>query len=202
VELLIATQNRGKVREYQQLLAALDWQVIGLADIGLQTMEVEETETTFAGNALLKAKAYAAASGKLALADDSGLVVDALDGAPGVYSARYGQPEFDDAGRRAYLLEKMGAVPTAQRTGRFVCVIALYDPRTAATYTVEGTCEGSILQEERDGGHGFGYDALFQPNGYSQTFAELAPEIKNQISHRGQAAAQLGAVLKQIADMA
>jgi XTP/dITP diphosphohydrolase len=198
LELLIATQNRGKVREYQQLLADVDFDVIGLPDIGLDTMDVEETETTFAGNAILKAKAYAAASGKLSLADDSGLVVDALDGAPGVYSARYGKPEFDDAGRRAYLLENLKDVPDAQRTARFKCVIAVHDPRTDTTYTVEGTCEGIILQEERDAGHGFGYDTLFQPNGYSQTFAELTPDVKNRISHRGQATAKLPDVLKQI----
>jgi XTP/dITP diphosphohydrolase len=198
LELLIATQNRGKVRDFQQLLAGIDFEVIGLADIGLDTMDVEETETTFAGNAILKAKAYATASGKLSLADDSGLVVDALDGAPGVYSARYGKPEFDDAGRRAYLLENLKDVPDAQRTARFKCVIAVHDPRTDATYTVEGTCEGIILQEERDAGHGFGYDALFQPNGYSQTFAELTPDVKNRISHRGQATAKLPDVLKQI----
>jgi XTP/dITP diphosphohydrolase len=198
LELLIATQNRGKVRDFQQLLADIDFEVIGLADIGLDTMDVEETESTFAGNAILKAKAYAAASGKLSLADDSGLVVDALDGAPGVYSARYGKPEFDDAGRRAYLLENLKDVPDAKRTARFKCVIAIHDPRTDMTYTVEGTCEGTILHEERDGGHGFGYDALFQPKGYSQTFAELVPDVKNRISHRGQATAKLPDVLKQI----
>jgi XTP/dITP diphosphohydrolase len=198
VELLIATQNQGKVREYQRLLADVGFEVMGLADIGLGSMDVEETGTTFAENAILKAKAYAEVSGKLALADDSGLVVDALNGAPGVYSARYGKSEFDDAGRRAFLLENMRDIPDAERTAHFTCVIAVCDPRTATVYTVEGRCNGHILQAERDGGKGFGYDALFQPNGYTQSFAELAPEEKNRISHRGQAVAKLPDVLKQI----
>ena len=198
MELLIATQNQGKVREYQRLLDGIGFEVIGLADIGLGSMDVEETGTTFAENATLKAKAYAEASGKLALADDSGLVVDALDGAPGVYSARYGKPEFDDAGRRAFLLENMRDVPDSERTAHFTCVIAVCDPRTDTLYTVEGHCNGRILQAERDGGKGFGYDALFQPEGYTQSFAELAPEEKNRISHRGQAVAKLPDALSKI----
>lgn len=198
MELLIASQNQGKIREYQRLLADVGFEVIGLADVGLASLDVEETGTTFAENAILKAKTYAAASKKLTLADDSGLVVDALDGAPGVYSARYGKPEFDDAGRRKHLLENMTHVENDQRTAHFMCVIAVYDPRTATTYTVEGRCEGQILEAERDGGTGFGYDALFQPNGYTQSFAELAPEEKNRISHRGNAVTKLPDVLKQI----
>ncbi|MDQ7027864.1 MAG: RdgB/HAM1 family non-canonical purine NTP pyrophosphatase [Anaerolineae bacterium] len=198
MELLIASQNQGKIREYQRLLADVDFEVLGLADVGLDSLDVEETGTTFAENAILKAKTYAAASGKLTLADDSGLVVDALDGAPGVYSARYGQPDFDDGGRRKYLLEKLTHIANDQRTAHFMCVIAVYDPRTDTTHTVEGRCDGQILEAERDGGKGFGYDALFQPNGYTQSFAELAPEEKNRISHRGNAVKKLPDILKQI----
>lgn len=198
MELLIATQNKGKVKEYQRLLAGVDATVIGLADVGLGDLDVEETGTTFEENALLKAKAYAEASGKIALADDSGLVVDALDGRPGVYSARYGKPEFDDAGRRAYLLEEMTDVPLEQRSARFRCVIAVYNPETEANYTVDGACEGTILTEERDAGKGFGYDALFQPEGYDKTFGELAPEEKNNISHRGVAAKKLPDILSKL----
>lgn len=198
MELLIATQNQGKVKEYQRLLADVDATVIGLNDIGLGDMDVEETGTSFEENALLKAKAYAEASGKIALADDSGLVVDALDGRPGVYSARYGKPEFDDAGRRAYLLAEMKDVPLNERSARFRCVIAVYDPKTETSYTVDGACEGMILTEERDAGKGFGYDALFQPEGYNKTFAELAPEEKNRISHRGIAAKKLPDVLTKL----
>ena len=198
MELLIATQNQGKVKEYQRLLSDVSADIIGLNDVGLGDLDVEETGTTFEENALLKAKAYAEASGKIALADDSGLVVDALDGRPGVYSARYGRPEFDDAGRRAYLLEELQSVPMDERTARFRCVIAVYDPESKQSYTVDGACEGIILTEERNAGKGFGYDALFQPIGYDKTFAELEPEEKNNISHRGQAAKKLPEVLAEI----
>jgi XTP/dITP diphosphohydrolase len=196
MDLLIATQNQGKLREYRQILANENITVIGLADIGLDELDVEETGTTFAENALLKAKAYAEASGKLALADDSGLVVDALNGEPGVYSARYGDSSFDDAGRRKYLLENMRDVPANGRSARFKCVIALYEPISEGSNTVEGACEGQILLEERDAGKGFGYDALFLPEGFTKSFAELDAEEKNRISHRGQAAKKLPEILK------
>ncbi len=198
MELLIATQNQGKVKEYQRLLADVDATVIGLTDVGLGDLDVEETGTTFEENALIKAKAYAEASGKIALADDSGLVVDALDGRPGVYSARYGKPEFDDAGRRKYLLEEMIDIPVTERTARFRCVIAVYNPATEISYTVDGACEGTILTEERDAGKGFGYDAVFQPEGYDKSFGELAPEEKNSISHRGVAAKKLPDILAKL----
>ena len=194
-ELVIATQNAGKLREYQRLLADLPYRIVGLAEIGLGDLDVEETGTTFAENATLKARAYAQASGRLCLADDSGLVVDALDGRPGVYSARYGTPDLDDAGRRAYLLDEMAGIPDAERTARFVCVIAIHDPQGDSTETVTGTCEGRILQEERDAGQGFGYDAVFLPDGYDLSFAELPAAEKNRISHRGQAAKQVGQIL-------
>lgn len=198
MELLIATQNQGKVKEYQRLLADVDATVIGLQEVGLGDLDVEETGTTFEENALLKAKAYAEASGKIALADDSGLVVDALDGRPGVYSARYGKPEFDDAGRRAYLLEEMLDVPSEKRTARFRCVIAVHNPETGESYTVDGACEGTILTEERDAGKGFGYDAVFQPDGYDKSFGELDPAEKNRISHRGLAAKKLPDILVKL----
>lgn len=197
MQLLIATQNKGKIREYQELLGSSAWQIIGLADVGLHTMDVEETGSTFEENALLKARAYAEASGLLALADDSGLVVHALDSRPGVYSARYGNQK-DDAARRAYLLNEMSSIPPAERSAHFMCVIAIYDPANGASYVVEGRCDGVILTEERDGGHGFGYDALFQPDGLQKTFAELPGDQKNSISHRGRAVAQLPQVLERI----
>lgn len=200
MELLIATQNKGKVKEYQRLLADLGWNIIGLADVGLSKLDVEETGTTFAENALLKARAYAEASGKIALADDSGLVVDALDGRPGIYSARYGTPDLDDAGRRHYLLNEMADIPQDERTARFMCVIALYDPETETSATVEGACEGYILETERDGGKGFGYDAIFQPAGFEKSFAEISQDEKNRISHRGEAAKKLPPVLAQFSE--
>ena len=198
MDLLVATHNMGKVREFSQLLAGTDFTVISLGDVGLTHFDVEETGKTFADNAALKATSYARVSGRITLADDSGLVVDALDGQPGVYSARYGSPDLDDAGRRAYLLNEMRFIPEEKRSARFVCVIAIADPRSYDTYLVQGTCEGKILFEERHGGHGFGYDALFVPRGYEQSFAELEPEDKNRISHRGLAVAKLPEVLSQI----
>ncbi|MEL6402944.1 MAG: RdgB/HAM1 family non-canonical purine NTP pyrophosphatase [Chloroflexota bacterium] len=195
MELLIATQNKGKVKEYQRLLADLEWTIMGLDEVGLGKLDVEETGTTFEANALLKAKAYAEASGKIALADDSGLVVDALDGRPGVYSARYGTPDLDNAGRRAYLLDEMTDIQPEQRTARFMCVIAIYDPKTDKSATTAGACEGVILQEERDGGKGFGYDAIFQPEGFDKSFGEITQEEKNRISHRGVAVKKLPPIL-------
>lgn len=198
MDLLIATQNQGKLREYRRILEDMNINIIGLDELGLGEMEVKETGTSFEQNAILKAKAYAEASGKLSLADDSGLVVDALNGEPGVYSARYGDKSFDDAGRRKYLLEKMRDIPQSDRSARFKCVIALYDPTKQEIYTVEGTCEGQILLEEHDAGRGFGYDALFRPDGFERSFAELEADEKNRISHRGQAAQKLPEILKQI----
>jgi XTP/dITP diphosphohydrolase len=197
VKLLIATQNKGKVREYQQLLGSSEWQIIGLEAVGLAGMDVEETGSSFEENAIIKAKAYAEASGLLALADDSGLVVDALDGRPGIYSARYGGQK-DDAARRHYLLNEMQSIPPQERSAHFICVLAIFDPHSGQLYTVAGRCDGHVVTEERDGGHGFGYDPVFQPDGYDRTFAELTGDEKHRISHRGKAVAQLPAVLQQI----
>lgn len=186
--LLIATQNAGKVAEYRRLLAGLAGvECVGTDAVGLAAMEVNETGTTFEANARLKALAYAPASGLVALADDSGLMVDALGGAPGVYSARYGGDGLDDAGRRAHLLAALAGVPEGQRGARFVCVIAIATPDGATCHTVSGVCEGRILTQERGSG-GFGYDALFVPEGHTRTFAELDSATKNALSHRGRAA--------------
>jgi len=195
MKLLIATGNAGKLREYRRMLQNLDFEIVGLEDVGLKGLDVEETGMTFIENAILKAEAYGAASGLLTLADDSGLVVDALDGRPGVYSARYGGAGLDNAGRRAYLLQEMATVPETERSARFVCVIALHHPEKGETHTTEGTVEGRILQEERDAGTGFGYDPVFQPDGYDLSFAEMPADEKNRISHRGRAAAQVPGVL-------
>lgn len=192
MELLIATHNSGKVEEYRALLSA--YRVIGLEDVGLGAVDVEETGDTFAKNAVLKAVTYARASGKIALADDSGLCVDALNGAPGVYSARYGGEGKTDADRRQYLLAQLQTV-ASPRTAYFVCVIAIHHPKTGQTLVAEGRCEGEILTEER-GENGFGYDRLFLPNGYTQTFGELPADLKNVISHRAHAVAQVPELLK------
>lgn len=183
-ELLLATRNPGKVQEFRALLAHLPVTVLSAADIeGLP--DVEETGTTFAENATQKAVALAQASGRIALADDSGIEVDALGGAPGVYSARYAGPAADDGANRRKLLAALAGVPDGQRTGRFRCAIALAAPDGLLT-VVEAAWEGTIAHAERGSG-GFGYDSVFVPTGGERTAAELAPAEKNAVSHRAQA---------------
>jgi XTP/dITP diphosphohydrolase len=183
--LLVATNNPGKIREYEELLDGLPVQIVLPAQVGL-ALEVDESGKTFEENARIKALAYARASGLLTLADDSGLEVDPLGGAPGVHSARYAGLEADDAGRYRKLLAALAAVPPGQRSARFRCVVALAQP-DGTVYTAGGTCEGEIGFEPR-GKHGFGYDPVFIVQGYEgQTMAELPPEIKNRISHRARA---------------
>lgn len=198
MELLVATGNKGKLREYEILLAEADVTLLSLSDVGLADLDVEETGDTFQQNAEQKAVAYAEASGKFALADDSGLCVDALHGEPGVRSARYGDGSLDDAGRRQKLLSALEDVPDEQRTARFECVIAVANPRTGKSIVAHGICKGRILSADQDGGEGFGYDAIFKPDGYDQSFAELSKEVKNRISHRGEAARQLLPILQQL----
>jgi XTP/dITP diphosphohydrolase len=184
-KLLVATHNPGKVREYRELLAGLPIEVTYL-DAEAIALEVEETGQTFAENAILKATAYARASGLWTWADDSGLEVDALGGAPGVYSARYGGPGLSDAERYRKLLDALSGVPWAQRTARFRCVVAL---ATAGgeVQTAAGACEG-IIAFGPIGGNGFGYDPVFYLPAIGQTLAQLPPETKHELSHRGRAA--------------
>ncbi|MEA3349433.1 MAG: RdgB/HAM1 family non-canonical purine NTP pyrophosphatase [Chloroflexota bacterium] len=183
-KLLIATQNRGKFDEIQALLSKLDIELISPAEIGLN-LHVAETGTTYAQNAALKAQAYAQASGLTALADDSGLEVDALDGEPGLYSARYApKPKATDADRRAYLLEKLQPHPHPW-IARFRCVVAL-TPVGGDTVFTEGICPGEIIPEER-GQHGFGYDPIFLVASMERTMAELSMDEKNRLSHRARA---------------
>jgi len=185
VKLLVATNNPGKVREYEDLLVGLPLEVTFPAQEGI-ALEVEESGATFEENARLKALAYARASGLLTLADDSGLEVDALGGAPGVRSARYAGAGASDADRYQKLLDALVGVPEAQRTARFRCVVALAWP-DGTVRTAEGRCEGQIGLAPR-GEHGFGYDPVFIVDGFGgQTMAELPPEVKNRISHRARA---------------
>ena len=183
--LVLATQNPGKVREFAELLvtAGLHARVIGLREAGVSAPE--ETGTTFRENAVLKARHAAATSGQLALADDSGLEVDGLNGAPGVYSARYAGPNADDEANRQKLITALEAVPDAARTARFRCALAIAGP-DGAVEVVEGVCEGTISIEPR-GTNGFGYDPLFVLPERGQTMAELTPAEKNAISHRARA---------------
>lgn len=183
--ILLASNNRGKQRELLALLGDLEVEILTPAVLGL-ALEVEETGTTYAENAVLKAEAFGAASGLLTVADDSGLEVDALDGAPGVYAARYAGHGATDAMRRAKLLGALAEVPTP-RTARFRAVVAVRAP-TGALTTFEGVCEGEIALEERGAG-GFGYDPVFYIPERSATMAELPEALKNEISHRGRAIA-------------
>ena len=186
MRLLIATNNVGKVREYAELLAGSGFDLFRLADVGLDN-EVEETGATFTENASLKARAYGLASGLLTLADDSGLEVDALGGAPGVHSARYAGPGATDADRIRKLLAALDGVPWEKRTANFRCIIALSWP-DGHLETFEGRCDGVIAFEPK-GTNGFGFDPVFYMPEYNCTMAELPMDIKNRISHRGRAAA-------------
>lgn len=194
-ELLVATNNAGKVRELERLLAGLPLRLRLLKDFA-PVAEPEETGETFAENAALKALYYSAHAGLLTLSDDSGLVVDALNGAPGVRSARYMGPDATYAERMARLLEEVGATGDRERSARFVCVIAIAEPSTGELLTFEGRVEGRISREPRGAG-GFGYDPVFIPEGHTQTFGELPDEIKQSISHRALAAAAAARYLRE-----
>lgn len=178
----LATANRGKVEELSRLLPS--WvEVTTIADLGVELPE--ETGETFLENALLKARAVAERAQVVAVADDSGLEVDALGGLPGVRSARFaGEPPNDQA-NNVLLLEKLAGVPPEGRTARFRSVVAMVAPDCCEFYE-EGVVEGEIVSSPR-GESGFGYDPLFQPQGYLRTFAEMALDEKNEISHRGRA---------------
>ena len=181
MKLILASKNRHKLAELDAILRGLGMEVALESEYGLD-IDVEETGTTFAENSYLKAKAVFDASGHAAIADDSGLMVDALHGEPGVYSARYGGRQTD-AARTAYLLENMKNVPDDQRGAQFVSVITCIFP-DGRKITAKGVCRGTILHETHGTG-GFGYDPVFFVPEYGMTFAELSAEQKNAISHRG-----------------
>ena len=190
--LVIASLNRAKVRELTELLGALPYVVVALADVPGATLP-EETADSYEGNALLKARAVAGRDGDVVLADDSGLEVDALGGAPGVRSARFGGPGLDDAGRTALLLEQLRGVPQERRTARFRCVIAIAGG-TGHARTVEGVVEGVIADAPRGEG-GFGYDPVFVHPPSGRTFGELSEAEKSRVSHRALAALRARALL-------
>ena len=186
MRLLIATNNPGKVREYDDLLQGLGLELCGLADIGLDR-QVDETGHTFDENARLKARAYSQASHLLTLADDSGLEVTVLGGAPGVHSARYAGPGASDADRINKLLAALDGAPWDDRAAQFRCVIALAWP-DGRLETFEGQCAGVIAFEPK-GTNGFGFDPVFYLPELNCTMAELPMDVKNRISHRARAAA-------------
>lgn len=184
MQLVLATRNEGKIRELTALIASLGFTIRSLADYP-QFPEVVEDGATFQENAVKKARAVAGATGCLALADDSGLEVDYLGGAPGVFSARFAGQGHDDRANNEKLLQLLQGVPAEKRTARFRCVVAIATPGDRV-YTTGGVCEGMIAEAPQGKG-GFGYDPLFYVPEYGKTFAELDPYIKNQISHRGRA---------------
>ena len=182
MKFILASQNRHKLVEMQNILSAHGVEVVLQSELGLH-VEVEETGATFAENAMLKAKAVMAASGLPAIADDSGVCVDALNGAPGVYSARYGGPELDDVGRYRLLLENMRGA--RDRTAHFTSAIACAFPN-GDTIEAEGICPGMIAYAPQGDG-GFGYDPVFFLPQLRKTYAQLTPEEKAAVSHRGKA---------------
>ena len=195
--LLIATKNQGKVAEFADMMTDLQVKWLSLADKGI-SFDVVEDGTTFTANAILKAEAYAKAAHIITLADDSGLEVDALDGAPGLFTARYGGPGLSHVERYELLLKNLADVPEEKRTAQFRCVIAVADGDGTILTTAEGICSGRIALAPR-GDHGFGYDPIFVPDGKNgRTMAQLRPEEKHPISHRGQAIATLAPFLRQL----
>ena len=179
---VLATANLGKVREMRSVLSELGIDVVSRGEVGVDIV-VEETGSTFLENATLKAKAICDASGLPAIADDSGLIVDALGGEPGVYSSTYGGEHLSDDERCAYLIEKMKNME--QRSAKFVCTIVCAFP-DGRIISSQGECVGKIALSPSGEG-GFGYDPVFVPNGFLKTMAQLTPEEKNAISHRGKA---------------
>ena len=185
--LVIASHNKGKVREIRELLAPFALTIKGADELGLP--EPEETEPTFVGNALLKARAAANASGEVALADDSGLAVKALDGAPGIYSARWAGETKDFAFAIARVERELKAKNARDTAAKFVCVLALAKP-DGETAVFEGDVEGTLIFPPR-GSKGFGYDPIFVANGMTETFGEMDPAVKHAMSHRARAFARL-----------
>lgn len=183
--LLLATTNEHKLNEFRVIFRELPFTLLSLRDLQID-LDVEETGTTFAENAILKARTYAQMADMLALADDSGLEIDALGGAPGIYSARFAGRETTYAERFRLLFARLQDMPLSERTARFRCAIALAEP-SGYTRVVEGAIEGLITDPPR-GENGFGYDPIFLVPEFGKTTAELAPAEKNRISHRGRAA--------------
>ncbi|OPX84323.1 MAG: Non-canonical purine NTP pyrophosphatase [Pelotomaculum sp. PtaB.Bin104] len=197
MKLVLATRNKGKVREMSEMLAVYGIEVLSLDEFPL-IGEIEEDGNTFQENAIKKATVTASLTGMTALADDSGLEVDYLNGAPGVFSARFAGEDSNDLANNKKLLELLTGVSPEKRTARFQCVIAVAEP-DGAVHTAQGTCEGVIASEPR-GEKGFGYDPLFYLPEYGKTFAEIDLELKNQISHRGRALAGAREILARLSN--
>ena len=193
---LLGTRNPGKVKEITSVLQDSGWSFSSLQEFE-QVESPEENGDTYSDNAIIKARFYAAATGMFALADDSGLEVDALEGAPGVFSARYAGKNATDADRRELLLSELAKTEDKDRRARFIAAVAIASPDGTIVNLSEGVCEGIITSVPRGAG-GFGYDPLFIPDGHDQTFAELPENVKNRISHRGRALIKTADFLKSL----
>jgi len=193
-DLLLASMNPGKLQEMKELVAGLPFRVFCPVELGIRESP-EETGSTFIENAILKARHYARRSGRLTVADDSGLSVDALDGGPGLYSSRFGGPGATDADRNRLLLEKLVGVPAERRGARFTSAVAVVQDGEVLFQT-EASVEGRIAEAPR-GPNGFGYDPLFFYPPFGRTFGEVAPQEKARVSHRGQAFARLRVFLER-----
>lgn len=191
-----ATQNRHKIEEIEAITKEFDINIISRQEAGVPDVEIVEDGTTFEENSYKKAFEIMKLTGMPSVADDSGLAVDALDGAPGVYSARFAGTDGDDEANKKKLLEVMKDIPMEKRTARFVSVITLIFP-DGKTIVCRGECEGHIMFEE-SGSNGFGYDPLFRPEGYEVSFGQLPAEEKNRISHRAKALILLREKLKEL----
>lgn len=192
MKVIIATHNKKKRVELERILSPLGIEIVIDEDIGCRLREVDENGSTFIENAYIKAKAGCEDSGLACIADDSGLVVDALNGAPGVYSARYSGVHGDDEANNEKLLKELENIPDEERTARFVCSVCCYFP-DGRTVSVTESCEGLIFRE-RHGNGGFGYDPLFCCNG--RPFGEISAEEKDNVSHRGKALRRLAQEMK------
>lgn len=195
-DLILGTGNRKKGEELAALFAATGLRIATLADTA-EPIEVVEDGDTFAANAAKKATQQAVHLAAWVLAEDSGLAVEALDGAPGVYSARFAGPEATDARNNALLLEKLAGLPPGRRGAAYVCHMTLADPDGQIRAETTGRCRGRIVEQPR-GQHGFGYDPLFEILEYHRTFAELGPVVKSRISHRARAADRMFAELTRL----
>lgn len=191
MKIIIATHNKHKLQEMSRILAPMGYEVVTDRDIGIELSDVEENGKTFLGNARIKAEAGVRESGLPCIADDSGLCVDALDGAPGVFSARYSGVHGDDDGNNRKLLAELEGVPTEKRTAHFACAICVSFP-DGSEVTATGKCEGYIGYEKK-GTNGFGYDPLFMVG--DRSLAEMSAEEKDAISHRGNALKELQKIL-------
>ncbi|MBQ8589430.1 MAG: XTP/dITP diphosphatase [Firmicutes bacterium] len=193
--IVAATQNKHKIEEISAITEPLGMEIVSRKDAGVPDFEVEEDGETFEENSEKKARAIMEVCGKITIADDSGLMVDALGGAPGVYSARYAGEDGNDAKNNVKLLAMLTDVPMAERTAKFVSVITMVYP-DGTKLVARGEVRGHIIFEEK-GTNGFGYDPLFVPEGFTKTFAELTSEEKNKVSHRASALRELERLLKE-----